>query len=265
MFGTTCVQKSALKTSLSSLFVLSLIKSINYHSMAFNEVKQRYLTMSTEEKRKQYKCGDNYKTLLDTISWTLYSKTKHINKQFSSSDYVFNREFNDKIAIFSGDITALEVDAIVNAANKHLKGGGGVDGAIHSAAGFNLLQAECKTLNGCETGNSKITGGYKLPAKYVIHTVGPVGEKPTLLQSCYKTSLDLMAENKLKSIAFPCISTGIYGYPNEEAANVALNTARQWLDTNPYAKEIERIIFCLFLPIDIDIYTKLLPIYFPIQ
>jgi len=233
--------------------------------MSFAEDKARFLSMEKEEKRKYYKCGDNYKTLSDVLSWDQYSKLKNIQNKISSSDYRFNNEINKKVSIFVGDITALEIDAIVNAANQQLKGGGGVDGAIHSAADRGLLQAECRTLGGCETGSCKITGGYKLPAKYVIHAVGPVGEKVALLQGCYQSALELMSENKLKSIAFPCISTGIYGYPNENAAHVALSTVRNWFDNNQYSKEAERVIFCLFLQIDIDIYHKLMPIYFPLQ
>lgn len=119
-------------------------------------------------------------------------------------------------------------------------------------------------LDGCKTGNAKITGGYKLPAKYIIHAVGPMGEDPDLLSSCYKNSLDLLKENDLTTIAFPCISTGIYGYPNKNAAEVALKTIRKWLDEDDYSPKVERIIFCLFLDIDIEVYHELLPKYFPI-
>src|SRR6516164_3982142 len=158
------------------------------------------------------------------------------------------------------DITRLGVDAIVNAANPSLLGGGGVDGAIHRAAGPELL-AECRTLGGCETGSAKITGGYRLPAKHVIHAVGPVwsgGRKgeDELLASCYRTSLELAATHRLASLAFPAISTGVYRFPPDRAARIAVGTVAAELAGS--ATGIERVVMCCYAPAAADLHIAAL-------
>lgn len=163
----------------------------------------------------------------------------------------------DGIEIVKGDITALEVDAIVNAANQSLLGGGGVDGCIHRKAGPRLL-AKCVTLGGCKTGDAKITLGYNLPAKYVIHTVGPVWHgggkgEPALLANCYRRSLEVAVENDVKTIAFPGISTGVYRYPKDQACRIALNTVVNFLKEH---SEIERVVFVCFDEDNFIIYKK---------
>ena len=164
-----------------------------------------------------------------------------------------------RIEVILGDITKQQVDAIVNAANETLLGGGGVDGAIHRAAGPDLYD-ECLKLRGCATGDAKITNGYKLPAEHVIHAVGPVwgggkhGEDE-LLASCYRKSLELAVAHGLKSIAFPCISTGVYRFPQERAATIAVRETRSFLEKDP---SLEKVVFVCFLQEDLGFYQRLL-------
>ena len=160
---------------------------------------------------------------------------------------MISEKVKNQIQVVQGDITKLDCDCIVNAANRSLLGGGGVDGAIHRAAGPELL-AECRTLHGCRTGEAKITKGYRLKAKYIIHTVGPIysgtAEDAAQLADCYRNSLDLAKEHDVHSIAFPAISTGVYGYPLEDATEIAVKTVAQWLEA--HADYAMQVIFCCF-------------------
>ncbi|KAF2450980.1 macro domain-like protein [Karstenula rhodostoma CBS 690.94] len=178
-----------------------------------------------------------------------------------------NAAYNDKISIIKSDITSLAIDAIVNAANESLLGGGGVDGAIHRAAGPDLVD-ECRGLNGCEAGDAKITEGYELPAKKIIHAVGPrwyalsPEDAEAKLKRCYRRGLELAVEHGLKSIAFPAISTGVFSYPNVKACNDVLSEVRKFLDEGK-GDGLQRIIFCNFLQKDQDIYYKHVSKHFP--
>jgi O-acetyl-ADP-ribose deacetylase (regulator of RNase III) len=163
----------------------------------------------------------------------------------------------DRIRVIQGDITRQSVDAIVNAANTSLLGGGGVDGAIHRAAGPELL-AECRTLGGCPTGEARLTKGYNLPAQYVIHTVGPIWRggsrgEPKLLAACYRNSLSLALERGIKTVAFPNISTGVYGFPKDQAAEIAIREVVRFLKNH---REIERVLFVAFDPENFQIYRE---------
>lgn len=160
---------------------------------------------------------------------------------------MISEKVKNQIQVVQGDITKLDCDGIVNAANRSLLGGGGVDGAIHRAAGPELL-AECRTLHGCRTGEAKITKGYRLRAKYIIHTVGPIysgtAEDAAQLADCYRNSLNLAKEHNVHSIAFPAISTGVYGYPLEDATEIVVKTVAQWLED--HADYAMQVIFCCF-------------------
>ncbi|XP_064002227.1 ADP-ribose glycohydrolase MACROD2 isoform X2 [Pogoniulus pusillus] len=239
----------------------------NKRKKLWREEKERLLKMTLEERRKEY--SRDYVALKNIPTWMEDLKSKNESDgENAKEDLQGKKSLSDKVSLYRGDITLLEVDAIVNAANSSLLGGGGVDGCIHRAAGPCLV-AECRNLSGCETGQAKITCGYELPAKYVIHTVGPIARGHVTdihrenLASCYKSSLKLAKENNIRSIAFPCISTGIYGFPNEPAAVIALNTIKEWLSKNH--NEVDRIIFCVFLEVDYKIFKKKMGEIFPLD
>jgi len=230
-------------------------------TMSFETEKQKYLSMSAAEKRKLLKSEPL--TVDQILTWPEYwSKNKDKISVLPGGADKVDKTLANKVSLWEGDITKLEIDAIVNAANSGLRGGGGVDGAIHRAAG-EYLQQECASLNGCPVGGAKITGGYMLPAKYIIHTVGPQGEIPEKLRECYQNSLTAAKQNAVRTIAFPCISTGIYGYPQKSAASVALSTVKKFLLDNP--DSIDRVIFCVFLKTDKAIYEELLQKYFAFE
>jgi len=240
-------------------------------SEKWKEEKERLAKATLEKRREGYSCGANSQSLeeIPALNETpaphlSEAKRERIERELLK-DFVLESSDGDlssKVSYFVGDITKLEIDAIVNAANNSLLGGGGVDGAIHRAAGP-LLLAENKTLDGCEDGEAKISCGYKLPARFVISTVGPRGEHPEVLRSAYSSCLSLMKENNLRSIAFPCISTGVYGYPQDSACCVALRTVRRFLEK--HGDNVDRVIFCLFLSEDVALYRERMPIIFPSQ
>ncbi|KAK2849020.1 hypothetical protein Q5P01_008854 [Channa striata] len=251
----------ALVQSVHTGAVTAMALRVNLNSAEGNweEAKDFLLSLSVKDRRCHYRTS-NFVPLDDIPVWTPTA---------GDSEPPFrqrNEKLDQKISLYSGDITKLEIDAIVNAANKTLLGGGGVDGAIHRVAGP-MLKKECASLHGCETGEAKITCGYGLPAKYVIHTVGPIAqggvgeEEKKALRSCYKNSLKTATDNAARTVAFPCISTGIYGYPPEQAVHEALATVREYLDA--HHDKLDRVVFCVFLPADKELYLQNLPLYFP--
>ncbi|XP_008325078.1 ADP-ribose glycohydrolase MACROD1 isoform X1 [Cynoglossus semilaevis] len=255
------VSSVALIVSFHTGSLAAMARKVNLNSAEgdWKETKDGLMSMTVKERRQYYRTS-GFVPLEDVPVWTPSTGGSEV------SHYPRNEKLTQKISVYSGDITKLEIDAIVNAANNTLLGGGGVDGAIHRAAGP-VLKKECASLHGCETGEAKITCGYGLPAKYVIHTVGPiahggVGEKESkALRACYYNSLRIAADNAARSVAFPCISTGVYGYPPEKAVHEALATVREFLDE--HHDKMDRVIFCVFLPTDKELYLQNLPLYFP--
>ena len=271
--------------------------------------------------RRRYKCGDRFLTLADMPVWATraralaaaasdggdddapdnndgddYSRASWMRRpqlQFDVTDkqarYPVDDVINTKVSVVRGDITSLEVDGVVNAANSSLMGGGGVDGAIHSAAGP-LLEGACRPLGGAETGETKMTQGFALPAKFVLHTVGPVERGDRQLRSCYRSAIDLAVKNGMRSLAFCCVSTGIYGFPLKRATHIALDECRRFLNslaagtytyepaiTGPHGvtagdpptvpptlAAFDRIVFCVFTAEELQCYETLMPSYFPV-
>lgn len=182
----------------------------------------------------------------------------NVNQDINPQSEEIMNDLRSRIQCLTGDITQMETDAIVNAANTSLLGGGGVDGAIHRAAGPELL-AECRTIGGCPTGEARLTKGYNLKASYVIHTVGPIysgsPQDPIRLTNCYQNSLEIAVQNGIHSLAFPAISCGVYRYPVEDAARIAIDTCMAFLKNHP---EITQVVFVLFSSDFLDIYERIL-------
>eukprot|EP01096_Ripella_sp_DP13-Kostka_P001849 TRINITY_DN1233_c0_g1_i5.p1 TRINITY_DN1233_c0_g1~~TRINITY_DN1233_c0_g1_i5.p1 ORF type:complete len:502 (-),score=296.25 TRINITY_DN1233_c0_g1_i5:33-1517(-) len=236
-----------------------------------------------EERRAQYKVGKNYVTLDQVASWKdswkeimgdpFFDRNANFNKREMERGFTeeqllevqnlpVDQKINSKVSLWKGNICCLEIDAIQNAANESLLGGGGIDGAIHSAAGRDLVE-ETRRLGGCDVGQTKISRGYKLPATHVVHTVGPRGERPENLRGCYRTSLDLLPANGLRSLALCGVSTGIFGYHVERATPVAMHTVRKWLEE--HGDSVDRVIFVVFLDKEFDVYKKWMTVFFPVD
>jgi len=220
--------------------------------------------LSLEERRARYHCI-KFVEFKDIKDWATVSKKQSINESKAEKESKFSpdEQLNKKVALWHGDITTLEIDAIVNAANESCLGGGGIDGAIHRAAGDKLYE-ECRTLHGCSTGQTKITRGYDLPAKYILHTVGPTDANPANLELCYNTCLELVVKHNIRSVAFCGISTGIFGFPLYPASRIALETVRKWLEKDDNKNKVDLIIFCTFLPKEKVCYEELILEYFPL-
>ncbi|KAH9396004.1 O-acetyl-ADP-ribose deacetylase macrod2, partial [Tyrophagus putrescentiae] len=210
--------------------------------------------MSLFEKRQFYKCGYNFVTLEEIPTWSS-SSTEAFQTKKPPSNSNWLKLVNEKVSLYTGNIIALEIDAIVNSANTKLRNRkNGIDGYIHTAAGKKYLEAECQSLGGCERGKCKITD--------IIHCVGPIGENDAVLSSCYESALDTLKVNNLRSIAFPAISTGQYGYSAEKAVPVVLKAIRRWLEKPVNLASVDRIIVVRYLDQDTALFKQHMPKYF---
>lgn len=244
------------------IYIVEINVNTGVHNVTVNRDKYQYSCTDIGEDIDQLNTLLNWwvQTQYDYYNEWLEETVTNLNKASDSNECEETDEtIESMIYLNQGDITKLDCDCIVNAANESLLGGGGVDGAIHRAAGPELLR-ECRTLHGCETGEAKITKGYNLPAKYVIHTVGPIySGKPSdadMLAACYRNSLNLAKDNDIRSIAFPAISAGAYGYPLQEATKIAVETVCDWIAVNlDYAMDI---VFCCFDKKTYDVYDSII-------
>lgn len=240
-------------------------------------------SLSVSDRRRRYTCGSNYVTPDRIQTWDITgrevvarpplsiitSDEHHIsvtpNDLAVKKGILVNRTVNGKVAIFRGDITTLEIDCIVNAANEQLSSdGGGVDGALHKAAGAGLREA-CARVSGCPIGEVRVTDGFNLPARHVMHAVGPTSEDEPALARCYRNILSMMATQRFRTIGICCISTGMYGFPPLKAAHIALKTVRAWLEEPENADKVDKIIFVVYSETAHKVYEALFPAYFPLS
>lgn len=245
------------------IYIVEINEATGIHKVTVNRNKDQYTCTSVQEDIEELNELLNWwgQSNYDYYNEWLSETVANMQKSMGADEHEETTEecLESKIQLVQGDITKLTYDCIVNAANESLLGGGGVDGAIHRAAGPDLL-TECRTLHGCKTGEAKITKGYRLPAKYIIHTVGPIysgkAYDAVQLSSCYRNSLDLAMANNLHSIAFPAISTGVYGYPLKDATDIAVLTVLEWINAHlDYKMEI---VFCCFDRRTYDVYDGIL-------
>jgi O-acetyl-ADP-ribose deacetylase (regulator of RNase III) len=250
-----------------SKYAISQIKRMYGEVLTQEQMWARENAMTDAQRRARYAHAKGIKTRADLIDWQTAAPQLLAALPPSSVRASFDAspQLNAKVGLYHGDITKLEIDAIVNAANRSLLGGGGIDGAIHRAAG-DKLYCECALLDGANTGECKVTRGYDLPAKFVLHCVGPIGEHPEKLKACYVNALEAAKNSNgdIRVVAFCGISTGIYGYPLTAAAHVALRSCREWLEVPDNAAVVDLLLFVTFLDNERSCYVELMQKYFPL-